>query len=806
MVSSLNCSRYIAYYYNWRERYVFSIVRTMKDLANIIRRNFFTPIVLAIFTLSVVLLLLNEVRDAIFISAVIAVNTLLAVVQEVRARIALRKLELMSKPTARRRTTGGIFQQVPFDQLVVNDEIQLLAGDEIPADSRVLHSRGAEVDESLLTGESAAVQKRTDDTLYASTTVVAGEALARVTAVGNDTKAGAMSASLKRYTPELTPIQRHINSAITILAYGAIGLAVLIGVSYSLMGEDLIRIIKTITAAAVTIVPEGLLLASSLLLAYGSLRLAAVKVLPQKISAIEGMALLNTLCVDKTGTLTAPEIIFEQLQWFAKRDDTAINRAIVGAIARETSGGNATGQAITKGLPPQGTLTIDDVLAFSSKRKLSGLRFTLKQNTQAWIMGAPEFVDRIAPLESVQQKTISEQTKAGGRVLLIARLADPDTLHALQPASAQTLGIITLSNQLRDHVTETVSFLQSSGVTLRVISGDNPETVQYIARRANIANPEQIITGSELAQLSGQDWQRAVSDSTIFARVLPEQKEQIIATLRQQKRFTGMVGDGVNDALALKKADLGIAMNAGAAATRRVADIVLLDNSFTALPIGLSLGNRIMQAIEVIAALFFHKLIFNTSLLLLTMAIGLTFPFEPRHVTFMNIFLVTLPTLMWTVFPPSPTHRIDPRRFWRDTLLSIIPIALLSAVTVTFVYWYLSATHPDDRNGVVTTTVIVTTFFGVYLVFLASRLLNVTYDRTAALARIIFVLSVVVIAAISFGFGLMRDFFDFTQPAWAQTTPVLAAIIAVVLAQWILARTASRRIATTTVSRQQVVS
>lgn len=778
----------------------------MKDLADIVRRNFFTPIVLAIFTLSVVLLLLNEVRDAIFISAVIAVNTLLAVVQEVRARIALRKLELMSAPRARRQEADGTFREIPFDQLAVGDTIQLLAGDELPADAKVTHSRGAEVDESILTGESAAVKKQSKDTLYASSTLVAGEAIATVTAVGSETKAGAMSASLKRYTPELTPIQRHINSAITVLAYGAIGLAVLIGLAYSLMGEDLIRIVKTITAAAVTIVPEGLLLASSLLLAYGSLRLAAVKVLPQKISAIEGMALLTTLCVDKTGTLTAPEIVFEQVQWFTKTDDTAVNRQILGMIARETSGGNATGTAIATAMPKNPELVADDILAFSSKRKLSGVSFRLKKRWQAWIIGAPEFVSKIAPLHTTQQQRISEYTQTGSRVLLIAQLKDPATLQHLTPASARALGVIVLSNQLRDKVPETIRFLQSNGVELRVISGDNPETVRFVAQRAGIAHPEHFITGNELAELSGKDWDTTVLKTTIFARVLPEQKERIIATLRKHNRFTGMVGDGVNDALALKKADLGIAMNAGAAASRRVADIVLLNNSFTALPVGLMLGNRIMQAIEVIAALFFHKLIFNTSLLLMTMVIGLTFPFEPRHVTFMNIFLVTLPTLMWTIFPPSPTHRIDPRRFWRDTLVAIAPIALISAATVTFVYWYLFATHPDDRNGVVTTTVIVATFFGVYLVFLASRVLNVTYDRTAALARLTFVISVAVIAAISFGFGLTRDFFDFTQPAWAQTTPVVAAIVVAVLGQWVLATAAGKRIAVSTKSQQRVVT
>ncbi len=189
-----------------------------------------------------------------------------------------------------------------------------------------------------------------------------------------------------------------------------------------------------------------------------------------------------------------------------------------------------------------------------------------------------------------------------------------------------------------------------------------------------------------------------------------------------------MVGDGVNDALALKQADLGVAMYSGAAASRRVADIVLLNNSFNALPVGMRLGNRIMQAIEIIATLFFHKIIYGIFLLLATMAIGIVYPFEPRHVTFMNIFLVTMPTIMWTLFPPKPKYRVNPQDFWKDTLLAVLPISLISGITVTLSYWYMNIIGNADHKSIATTTVIIATFFGTYLVFLMSRMLRVTYD------------------------------------------------------------------------------
>ncbi|MEP7205141.1 MAG: HAD-IC family P-type ATPase, partial [Candidatus Saccharibacteria bacterium] len=252
----------------------------MKDILVILRRNFLSPIVIAILVLASILLLLNDQRDAWFISFVIIVNTMLAIVQEVRAYLALRKLELMSAPKARRLGSDGVVSQVAFDLLVVGDKIRLQLGDEVPADGAISHSAGLEVDESILTGESAPVDKPDKTLAYAASAVVAGSATMTVTAIGSSTKVGMMTASLKRYVPQLTPLQRDIGRAITWLTYGALGLAVLIFVAYSFSGENAIKIFKTITSAAVTVVPEGLLLASSMLLAFGSIKLAQAKVLP----------------------------------------------------------------------------------------------------------------------------------------------------------------------------------------------------------------------------------------------------------------------------------------------------------------------------------------------------------------------------------------------------------------------------------------------------------------------------------------------------------------------------------------------
>jgi cation-transporting ATPase E len=764
----------------------------MKDFLAILRRNFLSPIVIAILILAITLLYLGEGRDAWFISCVIILNTLIAVVQEIRAQRALKKLELMSRPHARRRLPDGSTYEVTYDQLQVGDVIALQTGDEIPADGQVLTSSGLETDESILTGESAAVEKVKGQIIYAASAVTAGSADMQVTAIGSATKAGSMETTLKHYRPQLTPLQRAINTAINYLTYGALGLSLLIFIVYHLAGANLVQIIRTITTAAVAIVPEGLLLGSSLLLAFGSLKLTQAKVLPQKVAAIEAMALLEVLCVDKTGTLTRDEITFERIELF---DETAdYIPSLVSIVAQETSGGNITGQSILAGIDLPKQYNVLQRLSFSSARKLSGLQVIYNSKTYSVVMGAPEFVSELAPLSDKQKQQISDLTSVGKRVMLVATFDDEKiSLKHLMKDSGRAMGLVVLKNELRPGVKKTVAYLQKNGVSLRVISGDNPETVQYIAHEAGIKGSDRIITGAQLQKVSKQNWDETVASTTIFARVLPEQKEHLIATLKSLGKYTGMVGDGINDALAIKKADLGVAMYAGASATRRVADIVLLDNSFNSLPMGMHLGNRIIQAIELIATLFFHKIIYTIILLLTTLLFAVSYPLMPRHISFINIFLVTLPTIMWTLFTPLPKHRLSPKYFWRDTLQAVAPIAALSGLMAATTYLVLRSIYPANLSGVSTTTVIIVTLFGIYLVFLVPRMFDLKNDTTSKLARLLYIMIVVIVAVPSFRLSLIRDFFSFTTPVWRDAWFLAPIILIVAFVQWQIAGLAGRR-------------
>lgn len=756
----------------------------MKQIRKILLRNFISPISIAIYLLAGGLLYLSEFKDAWFISFVITINSIISSVQEIRAYLTLKKIELMSAPRAI-VLKGDKTEEVIFTQLQNDDIIILKTGDEIPADCVVLESNNLEVNESMLTGESIAIKKDRDDKILSSTIVVSGEAKAKVIATGDQTEAGQMTKKLKEYKPTLTPIQRNIQRLISTMTYFAGFLALLIIYRYTILGENETTILKTITSAAVVVVPEGLLLASSLFFAYGSLKLLQAKVLPQKISAIEDMALLDVLATDKTGTLTSPDIIFDNIKNLSS--DQKDNEKILFAINSQGKEQNNTAKAILSFLKKnkiKNDMQVDEYLPFSSSRKMSAIKIKNK----IYSFGAPEFVLKTIPLNL--KKDIEKLASQGLRVLILASCSNKNNQKiekAISNSAFTPLAIVTLRNSLRPNVKETVEFLQKRGVSLRVISGDNPHTVSYIANRAGIKNSDKFITGSELAKMDKNKFKKTVLNTTIFARVLPEQKERIISVFQKNKLYTGMVGDGVNDALAIKKADLGISMFDSAPATRRVADLVLMDNSFTSLPSGAKIGNRIMLSIEMIAILFFHKIIMGITILSITLFLGENYPFLPRNITYLNFILVTLPTILTTLLPPLPIEKINPKKFWQDTLFSIAPIALISGLSISSIYLLLLRNN-TPISQTLGTVAITTAVLGICTYLIAEKILNSKITLQSYQRRGIYVLITIIFTFIVFGFAKLRAFFEFGLPSPEKIEIVLGIIVFTILLQILLAK------------------
>ena len=774
----------------------------MKHIQTIIFRNFISPISIAIFILAGGLLLVGEVRDAWFISFVILVNSFIGTIQEVRAYLTLRKIELMSAPRAMVFRDGKL-EEILFTELQNGDKIFLKTGDEIPADAKITKSNSFEVNESILTGESDAISKNVGDKILSSSIVVSGEAEAEVLAVGENTEAGQMAAKLKNYKPKLTPIQQKISKLISRLSWFALVLAIMICIVYFfIFKEDPTTVLKTITSAAVVVVPEGLLLASSLFFAYGSLKLLQAKVLPQKISAIEDMALLEVLATDKTGTLTSPEIKFNSCEVINKSFSKEEVSHILNTLNSESTEKNATSKAILDEFRHGGNLKITDYMAFSSSRKLSGMTFLNNKKEESIVFGAPEFILKNLSEDNEFKdisKNIDSLASQGLRVLLLAKFKKSGKISKLlNNEKLEPIAIITLKNALRPNVQETVDFLQNRGVSIRVISGDNPRTVSFIASEAGVKNAEKYITGAELANLSKKDFEKAVLENTIFARVLPEQKEKIIGVFQKNKLYTGMIGDGVNDALAIKKSDLGISMFDGAPATRRVADLVLMDNSFTSLPSGVKVGNRIMLSIEMIAILFFHKIILGVTILFTTMIAGVNYPFLPRHITYMNFILVTMPTVLTTLFPPIPKAKINPKNFWRDTLYSIMPVAILSGLAISFIYVSLYIKVGGDfasrpiMHGILATVVIATAWFGVFATILSEIFLGSKPSKNNKIRRSLYIIGTLIFTGVIFSTPILRDFFEFNLPNISQFWFVCAVIILVSVIQLFITSSRSK--------------
>jgi cation-transporting ATPase E len=747
----------------------------------IIFRRLATPMFVIILILASVLLALGEKQDALFVMSVVTFNATLGIVQELRARATLRRLELMNRPKAR-LLKDGQESLVDYQELKLQNLIVLQAGDEVPADVKLTETNGLECDESILTGESKPVKKQVSDLLYASTVVTAGTAKAIVEAIGEETKVGQMSAKLKSYDPQLSPLQSSISRAIQCLTIVAVVVGTLFFFTYITHDASMVRTIEVVTTATMNVVPEGLLLASTVFLAYGSLRLSKAQVLPQKISAIESLALVDLICLDKTGTLTSPQISLHKFEtWLRPSDEIKKKnlKKLVAALAKEAGSNNSTSRAILAALPAPLSLNyiLRQTINFSSERKMSAIKVSYRLHEYNIMMGAPEYIETVAPSSDKMQRRLTELQDGGLRVVQVALFPKGTDLESNNLSGGRSVALISFSNELRNGVIETIDFMQQQDISVRIISGDNPNTVKFIAKKAGINNSDQVIIGAELAKLKGKKWDKVVRETTIFARVLPDQKEKIITTFKKLGFYTAMVGDGVNDALAIKTADIGIAMNAGSAATKRVSDVVLLNDAFTALPMGMKVGNQIMLAIEMVAVLAFHKVLFGLVVSYLSMTLEVPYPFAPRHITFINMFLMTLPTLIVTLFTPQPTYKINPRYFWRDTLLDVFPLALLSGVGIFASYILTTGLSPDGSTGGATMTVLSATFFGMYMFFLANHMFATKQTKTVKVATIAYIAMSSLIAITSFSVGILRKFFEFYKPeGWGIILSILTVV------------------------------
>ncbi|MEE1295470.1 MAG: HAD-IC family P-type ATPase [Bifidobacterium sp.] len=675
-----------------------------RSVADIVRANVFTLFNGIILTAMVLVLIAGSWKDAVF-GFVIIINTGIGIVTELRAKRTLDKLSILVASDYLVHRDGRNIE-VGHNDIVLGDLLWVRSGEQIPVDGQVVDDWGLEVDESMITGESRTVRKKPGDTVYSGSTAVSGMALVRVTAVGSHSYAATLTAQAKVYKKNVSDLNRGINTILKFVSVLIVPLCVLLiltqvhtvgGFSHAVATGAWRQAVVSSVAGVVSMVPEGLVLLTSLNFALAAIRLARKNTLVQDLDSVETLARVDCLNLDKTGTITDGTIVYGGLTPLAGDADRAAAEQALFDLSNEANP-NGTGKAVLAGLADQG-LTAGAVTArvpFSSARKWSAVAYAdggapgVGAPRGMWYMGAPEVI--ISALDgdhAALLKCVDDLAQQGNRVLLVVR--DPHAAPAdfaddprLDP-SAVPVAIVTCHEHIRDDAEPTLKWFREQGVRCRVISGDNPVTVAAIAGRVKLTGERKPVAmdarklPSDLDELA-----RTLEGVDVLGRVLPEQKKAIVQALHTQKHVVAMTGDGVNDALAIKEADLGIAMGNAAPATKAVAEVVLVDSKFSHLPDVVAHGRQVMANMERVASLFLTKTVYSVLISLGVVLTAITYPYLPRHITYIGALTIGAPAFLLALAPNTRRYESG---FLRRVFAFSLPCGVATALAVLLGAW-----------------------------------------------------------------------------------------------------------------------
>ncbi|MBN1285848.1 MAG: HAD-IC family P-type ATPase [Anaerolineae bacterium] len=648
----------------------------------IIRRNVFTFINAALFAIGLILILMHEVGNAVVTAGLVWMNVAVGLVQEVRAKRTLDRIALLTRPTATVIRAG---QERAIDprELVRDDVLVINAGDQLVVDGEVIEGK-ADMDESLLTGESNLVAKHPGDTVYSGSFCVAGRAVCRATQVGAASTANKLAVGARAFRQVKTPLQLDIDLVVRILMFVAGSLGALILLSYAIQGKSFVESVR-VAAVIVALVPQGLFFMITLAYAMGAVRIAGRGALIQQANAVESLSNVKILCLDKTGTLTTNRLQVHALHPLTVDEDEF--KRLLGDYVANSSSVNRTAETIGQAFPGAAR-TVCDEAPFSSARKWSALAFDDAAVRGVYVLGAPEMlVAHVKPGAALGEDQMKLWEGCGLRVLLFAYTPALAPLNQdgpgpngqpTLPPDLVPLGIISLSDELRPEAHTTLKGFDQAGVRLKIISGDNPRTVAALARQAGLnghSDEIKVVSGLELAEMSEPEFERAALEAMVFGRITPQQKENLVRVLRANGAYVAMIGDGVNDVLSLKQANLSVAMQSGSQATRSVADIVLVNDSFAVLPAAFQEGQRIVNGMQDIVRLFLSRTFYVTLLIIATAIVGMPFPVTPKHNTVLAFLTVGLPTMALAAWSRSGTPS-------RGLIRSVVHFVLPASFTV----------------------------------------------------------------------------------------------------------------------------
>src|SRR6266516_3675710 len=661
-------------------------VKTSRSYAQIVRENIFNPLNTLLYVLGLALILLGKVSDALISVGVVVLNVTVSVIQEVRAKRTLDQISLLTRPKTI-VIRAGQEQSIDPGDIVVGDLLVVRPGDQIVVDGPILSTDRLDVDESLLTGESDLVEKKSGDLVYSGSFCVSGSAFYQAEKVGSQSVAYGLTAGARAFRRIFTPLQREIFLTIRVIVLAALFLELLMVLSTLTNDIPFVEFIQR-SVVIVGIVPIGLLLAITVSYTLGAVRIVRKGALIQQSNAIESLSNVNVLCMDKTGTLTTNTLELSSVHHLNGEDASELRQRL-GDFVASSMVGNATSKAIGAACPGQQRQVLEEI-PFSSAYKWSGLVLDDDAIRGVYILGAVEMLEpALAHLDHQQLQTlVKDASEKGLRVLLFAStpalvpLRDSNDQPTL-PASLVPSGLVILRDQLRHDAQETLTRFTEAGIQFKIISGDNPQTVAALAKQVGLSDDITTISGLDLAKMDAAQFSQAAADTTIFGRITPQQKEQLVQTLRDHGRYVAMIGDGVNDVLSLKKANLGIAMQSGSQATRNVADIVLLNDSFSSWPHAFREGQRIRHGMQDILMLFLTRVLAFAMLIIEILVIG-EFPFAPKQVSILTFFAVVAPALVlaaWA-YPGTMEEKRKQQALWEF----VLPASLMIGVMGLFVY------------------------------------------------------------------------------------------------------------------------
>ena len=647
--------------------------------SQIIRKNSLTFFNMIFIVMAVLMLLVGSSVLNLTFLVVVVVNTCIGCIQEIRAKKAVDKLTLVAAQKIRTLREGQMML-IRSDLLVRDDIVEFRAGDQICADA-VLLTGELQVNESLITGEADAIAKAPGDELKSGSFVIAGKARARLTHVGDDAFAAKLAAEAKKNpTAAKSEMMRALDKLIKFIGFTLIPVGILLFINQMhLTDNDFKAGVENTVAALVGMIPEGLYLLTSVAMALSAIKLTKRRVLVQDMNCIESLARVDVLCVDKTGTITEPVMELEQVIPLTN-DPPEHLEAILTALYGTSEPENDTARAIAEMFSGENTWVCEKRIPFNSQTKWSGGVF---KDQGAFLAGAPEFI--MGEAYDTVKELAESWSSAGHRVLLVAKYQGDPQPGALEPALLQPLALLTLTNRIRKEAPDTFAYFARQGVAIKVISGDNPVTVSNVALRAGIENADKYIDANLLE--TEADIFRAAEEYTVFGRVTPDKKRALIRAMKAQGHTVAMTGDGVNDVLAMKESDCGIAMASGSQAASQVARLVLLDNDFSAMPSIVGEGRRVINNIQRAAALFLVKNIFSLGLALVTVLSGLQFPLEPFHLSIVSALTIGIPGFFLAL---EPNYERVKGRFLTSTLRRAFPGGLTNILVVLTALGFMS--------------------------------------------------------------------------------------------------------------------